>query len=99
MARSGEQIITVHVTPRSGRDEVSGIRPDAEGNPVVQVRVKAAPEGGKANAGLCAAVAKSLGVPKGGVSVLRGATSRTKLVSIAASPDAVRQWMDSLPAL
>lgn len=89
----------MHVTPRSGRDEVSGVRADADGNPVVQVRVKAAPEGGKANAGLCAAVAKSLGVSKSCVSVLRGATSRTKLVSLDASPEAVRHWMASLPPM
>lgn len=99
MARQEEQIVTVHVTPRSGRDEVSGVRKDAQGTPVVHVRVKAAPEGGKANAGVCAAVAKSVGVPKSHVRVYRGAASRNKLVSIVAADDEVRQWVDSLPAL
>lgn len=91
------QIVAVHVTPRSGRDAVSGVRPDANGQPVVQVRVKAAPEGGKANAGACAALAKSLGVSKSSVSIYRGDTSRTKLVAIAAAEPDVTAWVNSLP--
>lgn len=99
MARVKLQIIAVHVTPRSGRDAVSGVRPDANGQPVVQVRVRAAPEGGKANAGVCSALAKSLGISKGSVSIYRGGTSRTKLVAIAAPEGDVAIWMDSLPTV
>ena len=97
MAKPAQQIIAVHVTPRSGRDAAVGVRADANGQPVVQVRVKAAPEGGKANAGVCAALAKSIGVSKGSVSIFRGDTARTKLVAIDASESAVSEWMASLP--
>lgn len=86
----------MHVTPRSGRDAVVGIRDDSNGQPVVQVKVKAAPEGGKANAGVCAAIAKSIGVSKSSVSVYRGDTARTKLIQLDVARELVRGWMDSL---
>lgn len=96
MAKQSKQIIAVHVTPRSGRDAVVGIREDSNGQPVVQVKVKAAPEGGKANAGVCAAIAKSIGVSKSCVSVYRGDTARTKLIELDVSEQGVAEWMGTL---
>jgi len=69
--------LAVHVTPRSGRDEVGGWR-GAE----LAVRVTVAPEGGKANAAVCVTVARALGVAKSSVRVLRGDTSRHKVLRI-----------------
>ncbi len=91
--------IAVHVTPRSGRDEVVGVRNDAQGGSEVAVRVTAPPDGGKANAAVCKLVAKQIGVPKSGVSVKRGETSRHKLLEVAASREAVDAWMASLPTM
>ena len=47
------------------------------------VRVTAAPEGGKATAAVCKVVAEALGVPKTSVSVVRGDTSRHKVLEVA----------------
>lgn len=69
--------IAVHVTPKSGRDEVVGWR---EGE--LSVRVTAAPEEGKANAAVCGLLARSLGLPKRAVRVIRGESSRHKQVEI-----------------
>lgn len=69
---------------------------DVNGQPVVQVRVKAAPEGGKANAGVCSAIAKSLGVSKSSVSVFRGGAARTKLIEIDCDEDELAEWVGSL---
>jgi uncharacterized protein (TIGR00251 family) len=69
--------LAVHVTPRAGRDEVAGWHGDELG-----VRVTVPPEDGKANAAVCAVVAKALRVAKGRVTVLRGATSRHKLLEL-----------------
>ncbi len=69
--------IAVHVTPRAASDEVVGCRGDE-----LAVRVTAAPDGGKANAAVCRVVAKSLGVPKSAVTVLRGHSSRHKQLEI-----------------
>ena len=46
------------------------------------VRVQAPPVDGRANAALCALVAARAGVPKGAVSVVRGHTSRDKVVRV-----------------
>jgi uncharacterized protein YggU (UPF0235/DUF167 family) len=44
--------------------------------------VTTAPEGGKANAAVAKTVAAALGVPKTSVSVIRGQSSRHKLLDI-----------------
>jgi uncharacterized protein YggU (UPF0235/DUF167 family) len=64
--------ITVRVTPRSGRAFI-GSGPDG---PVI--RVRAAPEGGRATAEAVRALAAAVGVPPTAVTVARGARSRVK---------------------
>ena len=94
--------ITVHVTPRSGRDEVMGRKVFEDGVQAVCVRVTAAPDGGKANKAVCKAVASSLGVPKTAVEVVSGHTARRKQLSISANAitgAAVQEWLSSLPSL
>lgn len=67
----------MRVIPRAARDELAGVR---DGR--LLVRVSAPPVDGKANAAVCALVAKAAGVPKGAVSVMRGERSREKRVRI-----------------
>lgn len=69
--------IAIHVTPKSGRDEVTGWRGGE-----LSLRVTAAPEGGKANAAACALLADRLRVPKRAVRVVRGEQSRHKQIEI-----------------
>jgi len=75
-------MLEVRVQPRANRNEVT-VR---DGR--VLVRVTASPADGKANAAVCALLAKSLGVPKTAVKVERGAGSRDKVVSIDGMDDA-----------
>jgi uncharacterized protein (TIGR00251 family) len=75
--------LAVHVTPRSGRDQVVGWR-GAE----LSVRVTVAPEFGKANSAVCVLIAKALHVPKTSIRVLRGDTARHKLLRIDDVDDA-----------
>jgi hypothetical protein len=49
----------------------------------LKVRIAAAPEKGRANAELCAFLARHYGVPKSAVTILSGRTSPRKLVRIA----------------
>jgi uncharacterized protein (TIGR00251 family) len=65
------------------------VRPEASRNAVevgdagqVTVRVTAAPERGKANKAFVALLAKKLGVTKSSVTLVRGLTSRDKVVRI-----------------
>lgn len=69
--------IAVHVTPKSGRDEIAGWRGGE-----LSVRVTAPPEGGKANAAVSVLVASALGVPKGAVRVVRGGAGRHKQLEV-----------------
>lgn len=69
--------ISVHVTPKSVRDEVAGWRGGE-----LSLRVASAPEAGKANAAACTLVAESLHVPKSAVRVVRGQTARHKQLEI-----------------
>lgn len=69
--------LSVHVTPRAGKDEAHGWRGFE-----LAVRVTAAPEDGKANAAVCRVLAKALGVPKSSVRVIAGGTSRHKVVDL-----------------
>ena len=68
--------------PRASRDELAGVR---DGR--LLVRVTAPPLDGRANAAVCALIARAAGVPKGAVSVVRGETSRDKRVRISGDVD------------
>ena len=70
--------IAVHVTPRSGRDEVVGWHGGE-----LSLRVTAAPDSGKANAAACELLARALHVPKSTVRVVRGEAARHKQVDVA----------------
>jgi hypothetical protein len=69
-------MLEVRVQPRARKNELA-VR---DGR--VIVRVTTPPVEGKANAAVCALLAKSLGVPKRAVRVQRGAASRDKLVFV-----------------
>ncbi|HET6551695.1 MAG TPA: DUF167 domain-containing protein [Solirubrobacter sp.] len=72
-----ESLLTVRVQPRAKRDEVAGERAGA-----IVIRLTAPPVDGKANAALCAFVARALRIPASRVDVVRGRTSRDKVVRI-----------------
>ena len=69
--------VSVRLQPRARRDEIVGERAGA-----IVIRVTAPPVDGKANAALCALVARAAGVPPSRVSVVRGQTSRDKVVRV-----------------
>lgn len=75
---SNDATLTVRVSPRASQSKLAGLKGDT-----VLVRVTAPPVDGEANAAVCKLLAKALGVPKTSVSVLRGETSRDKVVQIA----------------
>jgi uncharacterized protein YggU (UPF0235/DUF167 family) len=56
------------------------------------MRLKAVPEGGAANAELCAFLAKAFGVPRDHVSLLAGQSTRDKTVSIR-RPARMPDWL------
>lgn len=75
LAKPGVQI-AVRVTPRAKRNAVL-----AE-DQAIRIYVTTVPEDGKANAAVIKLLAKSLGVAKSRLTLLRGATGRDKLFQL-----------------
>lgn len=67
----------VRVIPRAGRTALDGVHGSA-----LKVRLGAAPVDGAANAALVELLATVLGVPRRAVQVVRGHTSRNKIVAV-----------------
>ena len=74
--------LPVRLTPGASVDRIDGWDVDAEGRPVLKVRVRARPIEGEANEALVKLLARALGVAKSAVSVQRGGQSRTKILEI-----------------
>lgn len=82
-----EALLSVRVTPRSGRDEIVGWQGDE-----LRVRLRAPPVEGQANAALRRLLAKRLGVPAAHVELVTGGTARVKRLRIAGlTAEQVRQ--------
>jgi uncharacterized protein (TIGR00251 family) len=76
------------VTPRASRARLGPQAGDR-----IKIAVTAPPVDGEANAAVIECVARALGVPRRAVSVVSGATSRTKVVEVEGGDD------DTLAAL
>ncbi len=72
-------LLTVHVQPRASRNQVK-VAPDR-----VSMRLTSPPVEGAANAACCSCLAELLDLPKSRFSVIRGLTSREKLIRITGS--------------
>lgn len=81
--------ITVKLTPGAKKNEVFGWETDAAGERFLRVSVTAAPEKGKANAALIKLLSKHWGIPKSAITIVRGETSRMKVIEVAEADPAV----------
>lgn len=81
--------VAIWLQPRGSRNQVVGTREGA-----IVIKLQAPPVDGAANAALLRFVAECLGVAPSAVELLRGHTSRRKLISVADwSAEAVRQGL------
>ncbi len=69
--------LKIWVQPKASRNQVDGFE-----DGTLRLRVTAPPTDGKANAGVIALLAKTLGVSKSRLEIVRGYSSRDKVVSI-----------------
>ncbi len=74
--------LSVKVIPKSSRVEVVGFE-----NGMLKVKLTAPAEAGKANKQLIEVLAKHFRVPKRAITILRGETSRQKVVEIEGLSD------------
>lgn len=79
------------MVPRSSRDEVAGF--DEAGR--LRVRVTAPPVEGAANRAVIDLLARTLGVARRDVAVVRGETSRNKIIEVSGlSEQAIRRALE-----
>lgn len=76
-AADGGALIAVKVVPGARKDEIVGRLGDR-----LKVRVSAPPEGGLANAAVCALLARALGVKERVVTVVDGHTRAEKTLRV-----------------
>jgi hypothetical protein len=69
--------LRVHVTPAARQEEIVGWHGDS-----LRVKVRAQPEKGRANQALLRLLARRLRVAPASLRIVRGATSRAKLVEV-----------------
>jgi uncharacterized protein (TIGR00251 family) len=72
----------VRVTPKAGRNAMAGTWRGADGRTYIKVRVAAPAHEGAANEATIRLIAATLGVPKGQVEIVQGASSREKRLKV-----------------
>jgi uncharacterized protein YggU (UPF0235/DUF167 family) len=87
-------VIALRLTPKGGADEIIGVEAVGEAC-YLRAKVRAAPEGGKANAAVAALLAGWLDVPKSRAEVISGGKSRMKQILIRGD---AAELMDRLAA-
>ena len=80
LAREGNLLLAVKVTPRAGRSEVAEFADDGS----LRVRIAAVPEKGKANEELRSLLSRYFGVSKSNVQIVSGEASTHKRIRISA---------------
>lgn len=72
-------LIEIKVEPRSARRQITGIMDDT----VLKVKLTAPPVDGSANTQLIELISEATGIKKSQIRIVRGLTSKRKLVEIA----------------
>jgi uncharacterized protein len=79
LLRDKRLVLSVKVTPKSSRNEVTGFLDDG----TMKLKIAAVPEKGKANAEICDFLADQFGVSRRSVQIVRGETSPLKQIVIS----------------
>jgi uncharacterized protein (TIGR00251 family) len=78
LAAGHQHGLEVKVTPGAGRNEIVGVREGA-----LHVKIAAPPVRGKANRELIDFLARTLGVSRSAVSIVKGEAGRHKVIEVA----------------
>ena len=87
----GRCLLTVAVIPNARRTEAVGLHDSA-----LRVRLASPPIEGRANEALVAWLAQGLDLPKRGVELRHGATSRRKRLLLDCGVEKAAAWLDGL---
>ena len=86
----------VRVSPGASKDAIDGIWQGPGGERRLIVKVRAAPDKGKANDAVINLLSKQLGLPRSAISITAGQTARLKTVCINENVRALRAAMTKL---
>ena len=92
LEKNGSVIVDLHVSPNAAQTRITGLHDGA-----LSVRLKAVPVDGKANAALLAWLASILGIPRGGIELVRGQSAKRKQFRISAEQATQANWSALLP--
>jgi uncharacterized protein YggU (UPF0235/DUF167 family) len=87
-------MLAVRLTPKSARDEIVSVN-SFGGEAVLKAKVRALPEGGRANEALERLVARWLKVPPSSVSVAQGGKSRVKQILIEGEAETLARLIEA----
>ncbi len=79
---SGDLLIYLRLTPKGGRDAIDAVLLRDDGTLAVAARVRVPPADGEANAALLRLISDRLDRPLSAIALIRGATSRDKLIRV-----------------
>jgi len=88
--------LAVRVTPGAKRSEIGGIVMGRDGRPALSIRLAARPVEGAANEALCALLGERLGMNRSRVTILRGETSRQKLLNLEGDGPGIAARLETL---
>ncbi|MCW5752740.1 MAG: DUF167 domain-containing protein [Alphaproteobacteria bacterium] len=86
-ARPGGLELRLRVTPKAAREDIAGLKAEADGGTRLSVKVRAAPERGRANAAVIALLARRLDLPKSAFRLLAGESDRDKTLLVSGEPE------------
>lgn len=85
----------VKVTPGARVSQIKDYSQDLFGHWVLSVSLNAIPDKGEANKELMVCLSKILGIPKTSMTLLKGHTSRSKILDIPLDQDVLNQRIES----
>lgn len=94
-ATGGGVRLALRLTPRASRNGVDGITADAEGRPLLKLRLVAPPVEGAANEALIAYLAGALAMRKADITIRSGQTGRVKILHLAGDSGAILERLNA----
>ena len=89
-------LLSVRVTPKASRNEITGLYRAADGTVSLSIKVTAAPDKGQANAAVIKALAKAMMVSKSTFHLVKGQTDRNKTFEITGPLQPIEAFLASL---
>jgi len=82
--------ISIRITPNASKDEISGREEDGR----LKIKIQSPPVDGAANRRLIEFLAKSVGVSKSKVRIIRGDKSRNKIIEIDGNEKEIIKFLE-----